>query len=139
MSDGVSATFSLDDIDCWWVVKASAMATLDALCCIPCCFFCGGCCGRYTPFLARMSDDRFKPGIQTCNATCMSQVIAAVVVPGSCCVCCWGCCGTAVPCARSVARCVLNVENGASNKKNRHSTTMPPREQVIMIHPDVAT
>lgn len=103
-----------DDIDCWWTLKASAMATADALCCIPFCCFCGGCCGRYNPFVMRMTQETLKPGIEVCQATCMTQSVAAVAVPCTLCLCLWGCCGTATPCAKGVAACVLNVERASS-------------------------
>ena len=117
---------SEDDIDCWWTLKASAMATLDAVCCLPCCCFCGGCCGRYDPFIMQMSDEELKPGLEKCQATCATQASASIIVPCTGCLCLWGCCGTATSCAKGVATCVMRVEQ----KSKVVIVTPPPAVQM---------
>lgn len=116
-------TLSEDDIDCWWTVKASAMATLDSICCLPCCCFCGGCCGRYSPFITNISGDTMKPGSERCQGTCMTQMIAGIFVPFTGCLCLWGCCGAATSCARAIATCVVHVEH--SNNTTRVNIAPP--------------
>ncbi len=117
-------TVHADDIDCWWTIKASALATLDALCCVPCCCFCGGCCGRFDAFAMRLDgDDKTKQGFERFTATCTVQTYAGVIVPCTACLCCWACCGTATPCAKGLVSCVIGVEKDG---KVHPTTTAEP-------------
>ena len=125
----MASSLSEKDIDCLWTVEASARATVDALCCLPCCCFCGGCCGRYQPFVMRMSSETLKPGLEVCQATCTIQAMAAILVPCTFCLCLWGCCGTATPCAKGVAGCVMKVEKGSAVVPEPHQ---PPRVIAVM-------
>lgn len=109
-------TFSLDDIDCVWTLRASSLATLDAICCMACCCGCGGCCGRFNPFIIHAvqlipEEDSINPGIERCQMTCIVQSIAGVVVPCTFCLCFFCCCGIATPCAKGVVECITSVEN----------------------------
>ena len=121
--------FSIDDIDCAWTLKASLLATIDAICCVPCCCGCGGCCGRFNPYILQLAsdDDEYKQGVERCQLTCMTQMVAGLIVPCTCCLCCFGCCGLATPCARGVARCVMSVENEKKTIGNANS--VHPMEQ----------
>ena len=124
-------TLSLNDIDCWWTFKAAVLSSLDALCCIPCCCFCGGCCGRYNPFIMQLSNDTLKPGIERCQVICATQLFAAIIVPFSGCLCCCGCCGIGSSCAKGIAACVLNVESTSTAAPlpmtiSDRSTQVPP-------------
>ena len=120
----VSCSLSDDDITCWFTLKAAALGSLDSLCCIPCCCFCGGCCGQYEPFTSLVTQERSEPGCDRFNQTCMTQSTMALVVPFTCCLCFWCCCGTATPCAKALMACV---------SKNEETQSTPPPTQTMMI------
>lgn len=121
----VPCSLQESDIDCCWTLKASALVTGDAICCLPCCCCCGGCCGRYSPLLAHLAQESIEPGAEACQATCMAQLYAAILVPFTCCLCMWGCCGTATPCARAVAKCVMKVESDHDDRQRQRPRQEP--------------
>jgi hypothetical protein len=120
----------LEDIDCCLTLKACALLSGDALCCIPCCCFCGGCCGRYNPCIINIDPSQsLKPGSERCQANCYIQSIAAMVMPCTFCGCLWGGCGLCTPCAKGVAQCTMGVESRANSKV---VVAQPPPVQNVM-------
>jgi hypothetical protein len=109
--------FSEDDITCGLTLKAFGLLTLDAICCLPCCCFFGGCFGKYLPFIYKLdpiSAEQTKPGLETCAAVCNIQTGAALLLPITCCGCCYCCCGLGKPCAKMAFRKMQNNENHVS-------------------------
>ena len=121
---------ALEDITCCLTLKACAYFTADAIMCIPCCCFCGGGCGRYSPCIFNVvPDESVKPGIERCQANCYVQCLASMLMPFTLCGCLWGCCGTATPCAKGIAQCVMGVESRANAKV---VVSQPPPVQNVM-------
>lgn len=121
---------ALEDITCCFTLKACAYLTADAIMCLPCCCFCGGCCGRYFPCIFNaVPDESVKPGTERCQATCYIQTFAAMLMPCTFCGCLWGCCGTATPCTKGIAGCVMGVESRANAKV---IVAQPPPVQNVM-------
>lgn len=121
----------IESINCPFTFNFCAAASLDAICCLTCCNFCGGCCGRYEPFTAIVMDEKMhgvkmQPGIEIFQATCFAQCIACMIMPASFCGCCWACCGIATPCMKCVVGCVQNVEH--TNNK----IAIQPPNNIIM-------
>ena len=88
-------------VDCLFTLKAcGAFMCGDALCCLPFCHCCGGCCGKYDacvvhavgPELAGVT----KPGPERCWQTCMLDVYACSSA-FMCCGCFLCCCGLGAP------------------------------------------
>ena len=131
--DDTSDVALLKQLTCWNTVKVMALATLDAMCCLPCCLCCGGCCGRYAPFLAHINvPGSSKPvfgvteaGVERCKATCSVQTYAALLMGSSCCGCFWCCCGLGAPCAKAAVECMLQVE-AEKNGGNTHANQTTP-------------
>jgi hypothetical protein len=95
-----------------------ASATADALLCLTCCCFCGGCCGEYascTEHVVAASSGRpgqlSKAGDARCKATCAAQCLACVIVPPTLGMCFWFCCGAASWCANRFMDRVTNEEH----------------------------
>lgn len=111
----VKSTIELEDIDCCFTLKACALLTGDAFMCMPCCCFCGGCCGRYVPCIFKIDPNHFgKPGAERCVLVCQVQTLAGVLMPCTICGCLWGCCGVCTPCARGIVQCAMGVERRGS-------------------------
>ena len=94
-------------IDCLFTLKAcGAFMFGDAVCCLPFCHCCGGCCGKYDacvvhavgPALAGVT----KPGPDRCWHTCMFDMYAC-----SAALLCCGCflcgCGLGAPLIKGIA------------------------------------
>lgn len=118
MEDSMS-DFGEHDITCLWTVKTCALLSLDAVCCLPCCCFCGGCCGKYAPCVASSipSDGNIfskTAGSDRCLETCTLQTIASMLMPLTLCGCLWGACGLATPCARGALQKVMSRDRAAS-------------------------
>ena len=60
----------IDNINYPFTFNFCAALTLDAICCLTCCNFCGGCCGRYSPFILKAIGETPKPGIELFQITC---------------------------------------------------------------------
>jgi hypothetical protein len=115
----------LDDIDCCFTIKACALLTGDAILCIPCCCFCGGCCGRYSACISKIeSKELGKPGTERCGMNCQVQTLAGILMPITLCGCLWGCCGTCTPCVRGIVQCTMGVEKRAEVQPPQQSDTM---------------
>ena len=117
--------FSENDITCCLTLKAFGLFTLDAICCLPCCCFCGGCFGKYLPFVYKLdpvSSAQTKPGSETCSAVCSIQTGAALLLPCTCCGCLYCCCGIGTPCAKMAFRQMQNNEN---NTRVHNSSSVP--------------
>jgi len=102
--------FNIDEITCPSTVKLCAAASLDSLCCMTCCNFCGGCCGRVRPFTMKAMNENADPGMDLFLTNCYMQCIAGILMPFSLCGCFWACCGTCTPCVKGVYKCVISVE-----------------------------
>jgi hypothetical protein len=125
----VASCPAVEEVTCGSTLKACALLTADAICCIPCCMCFGGCCGKYEPFAASaFSDLKTKPGYERFGAVCLVQCMAALFMPFTCCGCCWACCGTCTPCATGVFNMVKS--NDAPAKQN-NAVTKPPTEMEI--------
>ena len=117
--------FSEDDITCCLTLKTFGLLTLDAICCLPCCCFCGGCCGKYLPFVYKLDEkaaEQTKPGSETCSVVCCIQAGAAILLPCTCCGCLYCCCGIGTPCAKMAFRQMKKNEN---NTRFHSSSIMP--------------
>jgi hypothetical protein len=111
-----SNKLTLEDIDCFFTLKTCTYFTVDAIMCIPCCCFCGGCCGRYSPCIFNLNpDESLNPGYERFFANCVVQTVASMIMPCTLCGCLFGCCGTCTPCARGIAQCVIGVESRSND------------------------
>ena len=123
-----SNEFSENDITCCITLKAFGLLTLDAICCLPCCCFCGGCCGKYLPFMYKLdpvSSAQTKPGSETCGSVCLIQSLSAILLPCTCCGCFYCCCGIGTPCAKMAFRKMQNNENRVYSSSVPTSLTAP--------------
>jgi hypothetical protein len=104
--------FHINDVNCLFTIKTCAFLTLDAFLCLPCCCFCGGCCGRFEPCIANMfpNDINSKPGGERCHTVCTVQCFSGILMPLSFCGCFWGFCGICTPCTKCLAQCMISVE-----------------------------
>jgi hypothetical protein len=119
---------ALEDITCCFTLKSCVYLTGDAVMCLPCCCFCGGCCGRYSPCVFNaFPDESIKPGPERFQATCYVQTFAAMLMPWTLCGCLWGCCGTCTPCAKGLAQCIMGVE--ARDNAKAEGVVVPPPVQ----------
>ena len=120
---------TVDEMTCGSTLKACALLTADALCCIPCCMCFGGCCGKYEPYAASaFSDLKTKPGEERFASVCLVQCMAAMLMPFTCCGCFWACCGTCSPCARGV---LYVVKSNDAPVAPSTTVTKPPTDQDI--------
>lgn len=122
--------FQAEDIDCRFTLDLCARLSVDALCCLPCCCFCGGCCGRYKPCAAGLFPEESKDiekGSDTFMVTCWIQLLSGILMPSTLCGCLWACCGTATPCVKCVYNKVKKVES--DNKAVEVATVAPPTQQ----------
>jgi hypothetical protein len=125
----VSNCIAVEEVTCGSTLKACALLTADAICCIPCCMCFGGCCGKYEPFAASaFSDLKTEPGQQRFGTVCLVQCMAAMFMPFTLCGCCWACCGTCTPCATGVFNMVKSNDAPA---KQTSAVTKPPTDQEI--------
>jgi hypothetical protein len=117
------------DITCCFTLQACARLSVDAVCCVPCCCFCGGCCGRYNPIVIGLFPNNVaqhvNPGWDRFGLTCITQLIAASVLPSTFCGCCWAGCGLCTPCTRKVIEKVSQVEKN-NTKTTVEEPTSPP-------------
>ena len=119
-----------DAIDCSFTLNLCSRLTVDALCCVPCCCFCGGCCGKYQPCAAGAFPESetkdIKQGSETFMITCYTQLMSGILMPWTFCGCCWACCGLGTPCVKSVYR---KVRSNDPVQKNV-SVTPPPQQDM---------
>jgi hypothetical protein len=125
--------FKIEDVTCCFTLNACARLTVDALCCIPCCCGCGGCCGRYKPCVAgAFPEDAVKElfeensGSERCLETFAVQTFSALILPWTLCGCFWACCGLATPCARCTLQCVIKQD-----EKNKKRTPVIDSKPVV--------
>ena len=100
-----------EEVTCMRTLHGFAWLSLDALCCLTFCTGCGGCCGRYEPFVAKVvTGMQTSPGSERSTAVCAVQCLAAIVLPLTFCGCLWGGCGLCTPCVNGIVKCVEDVE-----------------------------
>jgi hypothetical protein len=105
-----------DDITCGDTLEVCARLSVDAACCLPCCCFCGGCCGKFRPCIAGAFPEEFskESGYERFGETCMAQLFAGFFMPSTFCGCLWACCGLATPCTRFVINKVESRESSSA-------------------------
>ncbi len=117
----------VDNLSCCDTIKLFSSATVDSICCIPCCCFCGGCCGKYNAAIMKhfpKEAENIKPGFDRFGSTCYIQLLECLLMTNTCCGFCWGCCGTCTPCAKFIIRKITKVET-------QSNTTQPPNIQTM--------
>ena len=118
-----------DLMNCYSTITACALLSLDAICCIPCCMGCGGCCGKYEPCVtSAVPGFETEPGQERFGVVCLVQCMAAMMLPFTFCGCCWACCGTCTPCA-------VGVINLVKSNNDPVTATKPPKKQTFEREP----
>ena len=116
------------DITCMFSLKLCAALSVDTVCCLPFCCFCGGCCGRIPPVIGLVMPEAIediKPGWDLCGVTCTTQCLAMSFMPFTGCGCLWACCGICTPLVKCVIKSTNTVDKNASKKAKAMMTTPP--------------
>ena len=112
-----SNDFNCENLNCFNTIKLASYLTIDSICCVPCCCFCGGCCGKYNACVLGLFPNEaqsIQPGFDRFSSTCHIQMMSWTTMTFTCCGCCWACCGTCTPCAKFIAKQVVKNETSAN-------------------------